>query len=244
MSLKKTFSSFVNEASFIKGYPKPKNKLGQKQWKQWLDMMTEIEDMCEDMRTTAEFLRDKYDYNLHSREYRANGYEFNVKMYDIPGVDVDELLNKYFDGSEQDLDQTWVDFVAIQVEQFVEDLWESYKMDWIKDYYQVGRMGGWLVLELEEGTWSENQVEHELDSFESDFNYESEDLVEYDDETETFKADMKELKKVYKVYMSNIKEFKKALDKHQEDLETIKKQIPIVQAGMGVAFKEYIEGNY
>ena len=212
MLIKESFKKYVNEYHHHGGFPpyvEPKNKLGKKQWQQWNTMTKDISNQIKFIKDTAEGIRNEFNYRLHSRDYRENAYEFNVKMYDIPGVDVEELLNKYFDGSEQDLDHAWVDFVAIQVEQFIEDLWEHYKMDWIRDYYQVGRMGGWLVLELEEGTWSENEVEHTLDTFESDFNYESEELVEYDDETETFKADMKEIKKLYKSYLNQMKEYKK-----------------------------------
>lgn len=239
------FNSFLNEsASIIQGYPKPKNKLGQKQWKAWLDMLKQVEGDCEYLRTTADELREQYNYNLHNRDYRAEAYEFNVKMHDIPGVDVEELVIKYFDGSEDELNAAWVDFVARQVEHFVEDLQDHYKIDWIKDYYQVGRSAGWLVLELEKSSWSKTHIEDTVNMFEEDFNYQSEELVEYDDETETFSADMKELNKTYRNIMNAIKGYRKGLDKHANDLARITKEIIKRQASMGKAFKDQIESNY
>ena len=244
MKIITSFKQFLNEsASIIQGYPKPKNKLGQKQWAKWLDMLKEVETECEYIRTTATELQKEYNYNLHGRDHRAEAYEFDVKMHHIPEIDSEELRAKYFDGSEDELNQAWVDFVARQVEYFVEDLQDHYKIDWIKDYYQVGRSGGWLVLELEPSTWSESEVEYTADMFEEDFNYQSEELVEYDDETETFSADMKELKKTYRNVMNAVNGYKKGLDKHSEELATIRKQIPIVQAGMGKAFKDQLDGN-
>ena len=246
MLIKESFKKYVNEYHHHGGFPpyvEPKNKLGKKQWQQWNTMTKDISNQIKFIKDTAEGIRNEFNYRLHSRDYRENAYEFNVKMYDIPGVDVEELLNKYFDGSEDDLDQTWVDFVGRQVEHFVEDLQDHHKIDWIKDYYQVGRSGGWLVLELEPYTWSEGDVEDKLNEMESDWNYESEELVEYNDETETFKADMKEMKKLFKRQMKAISIYESELTDHAEELNTIKKQIPIVQAGMGQAFKAQIEGN-
>ena len=243
MKVHNKFNSFVNESAIIQEYPKPKNKQGLKQWKAWLDMLQQVEGDCEYLRTTAAELREQYNYRLHGREYKEAAYEFNVKMYDIPGVDSEELLT-HFSGSEDDLNQAWVDFVVIQVEQFVEDIQDDLNIDWIKDYYQVGRSAGWLVLELEKSTWSKDDVEDIVNKFEEDFNYQSEELVEYDNETETFSADMKELNKTYRNIMNAIKGYRKGLDKHANDLARITKQITKRQANMGKLFKDQIEGNY
>lgn len=245
MLIKNSLESFLNEsASIIQGYPKPKNKQGLKSWKAWFDMLKQIEDDCEYLRTTAKELRDEYNYNLHNREYRAEAYEFNVKMYDIPGFDGEELLKKHFDGNEDDLNGAWVEFVAREVERFVEDIQDDLNIDWIKDYYQVGRSGGWLVLELEKSTWSENDIDDTVDMFEEDFNYQSEELVEYDDETETFSADMKELNKTYRNIMNAIKGYRKGLDKHANDLARIKKEITKRQADMGKQFMALFSTGY
>ena len=245
MKLKKTFGSFINETALLTQYPKPKNKRGLKQWNSWKDMLEKIEYICEQIRTLDDQIKEEYNYGLHEREYRAEAYEFNVKMYDIPGLgDTDALADKYFDGSDTELDQAFVEFVAQSVGHFIEDLQEKYKIDWIKDYYQVGRMGGWLVLELEPGTWSINEVNYTADMYEEDFNYESEELVEYDDETETFTADIKEMKKVFKTFEKNALSYLKDLEKHESELDTIKKLIPKYQAQMGKNFVAMLKANY
>ena len=245
MKLKKTFSSFINETAVLQQYPKPKNKRGLKQWNSWKDMLEKIEYICEQIRTLDDQIKEEYNYGLHEREYRAEAYEFNVKMYDVPGLgDTDALADKYFDGSDTEMDQAFVEFVGQSVGHFIEDLYQKYKIDWIKDYYQVGRSGGWLVLELEPGTWSINEVAYNADMYEEDFNYESEELVEYDDETETFTADIKEMKKVFKTFEKNALSYLKDLEKHESELDTIKKLIPKYQAQMGKDFVAMLKANY
>ena len=80
--------------------------------------------------------------------------------------------------------------------------------------------------------------------FEEDFNYESEELVEYDDETETFTADIREMKKVFKMFEKNALSYLSDLEKHESELDTIKKLIPKYQAEMGKNFVAMLKGNY
>ena len=93
-----------------------------------------------------EDLENDFHEGAHGRDYRRESghgyYEFDIKMRGMPGI---EWLNDL--ENQNDFDRWYWEELGAQVRFFVEQLQEDHPE--IKDWYQVGRSGGWLVLKVE-----------------------------------------------------------------------------------------------
>jgi len=191
-------------------------------------MKAELSKKLDYISDGLETARNEFDYNRHGRDYpNSAAYEFDVKMYKGPVFDFEDGVDKYFNGDEEAFNMAYADHLGREMEFFVESLQQALKMDWIKDYYQVGRSGGWLVLEFTDYTWSSGDVEDKYNEIESTFHNETEDYS--DEEDGVFTADMKSIKKSFKKCIKEADKFSDEAEKHIEQLQEIKKMIPAAQ---------------
>ena len=185
-----------------------------------------------------ETARNQFDYNRHGRDYGKDAaYEFDVKMNTGPHFDPEGLANKYFGGNMEDMDFEYMEHLGREVEHFVEMLQNDQKIDWIKDYFQVGRSGGWLVLTLNDYTWSEGDVEDRYNEIESKFHDEVEDYSDEDD------IDLSSIRKAFKNCMKEVKKFNDDAEKHISQLQEIKKMIPTAKEQADHNFEADLERN-
>jgi len=98
----------------------------------------------------------------HARDSK-NMVEFNIKMSSVNVPD--EVLDKAEKlGVREQLDQYFWEELPDQLKFFVEWLQEDFPF--IEDYYQEGRMGGWLLLKLAPPV---NYYEDDLNGIRQDF---------------------------------------------------------------------------
>jgi uncharacterized protein len=203
-------------------------KTGKKDFVKIEKMKLELSKELDHISDSLETARNDFDYNRHGRDYpNSAAYEFDVKMYKGPTFDFESTIDKHFNGDEEAFNMAYTDHLGREMEFFVENLQQALKMDWIKDYYQVGRSGGWLVLELLPYTWSEGDVEDRYNEIENVFHNDVNDYS--DNEDDIFTADMKSIQKSYKEAMKQTKLFHSETQKHIQQLHEIKKMIPAAQ---------------
>ncbi len=201
-------------------------------------MKNELTRALDTISGDLETAREQFDYNRHGRDYGKDAaYEFDIKMHTGPHFDPEDLANKYFAGNMEDMDFSYFEHLGREVENFVEMLQNDQKIDWIKDYFQVGRSGGWLVLTLNDYTWSEGDVEDRYNEIESTFSNEVED---YSDEDT---IDIKSIQKAFKKCMKEVKEFNDDADKHISQLQEIKKMIPTAKEHADHSFEADLIAN-
>jgi len=87
-------------------------------------------------------LLTEYEKRFKSRHYQKEGvevYDFNIKIYlvDIPDI-VSELL------TQDEIDEKYQEAAQRALQDLAEQLKGDY--DWISNWYQEGRSGGWLTL--------------------------------------------------------------------------------------------------
>lgn len=68
-------------------------------------------------------------------------YDFNIKIY---RMNIPDIVREIKDWSEAELSDNVDSYMSHFLEGFAQDVKERY--GWIGDWYQEGRMGGWLVL--------------------------------------------------------------------------------------------------
>ena len=203
-------------------------KTGKKDFLKIEKMKLELSKELDHISDSLETARNDFDYNRHGRDYpNSAAYEFDVKMYKGPTFDFESTIDKHFSGDEAAFHMAYTDHLGREMEFFVENLQQALKMDWIKDYYQVGRSGGWLVLELMPYTWSEGDVEDRYNEIENLFHNDVNDYS--DEEDDVFTADMKSIQKSFKDAMKQTKLFHSEAHKHIQQLHEIKKMIPAAQ---------------
>ena len=203
-------------------------KTGKKDFLKIEKMKLELSKGLDSVADMLETARNDFDYNRHGRDYpNSAAYEFDVKMYKGPTFDFEDGIDKHFGGDDAAFHMAYTDHLGREMEFFVENLQQGLKMDWIKDYYQVGRSGGWLVLELMPYTWSEGDVEDKYNEIENTFDNEVNDYS--DNEDDVFTADMKSIQKAFKECMKELKEWSNDAQKHVNQLHEIKKMIPAAQ---------------
>ena len=203
-------------------------KTGKKDFVKIEKMKLELSKELDHISDSLETARNDFDYNRHGRDYpNQDAYEFDVKIYKGPTFDFESAIDKHFGGDEDAFHMAYTDHLGREMEFFVESLQQVLKVDWIKDYYQVGRSGGWLVLELMPSTWSEGDIEERYNDIENTFHMYVDDYS--DEEDGVFTADMKSIQKSHKECMKKVKLFHSETHKHIQQLGEIKKMIPAAQ---------------
>jgi len=150
-----------------------------------------------------------------------NSFEFDIKVY---GLEIpEEILNKieYYDE----------DPVIYEASRRVESLGEYLliKYDWIEDWYQEGRMGGWFVIKPDFG-----YIIGDLDSIQG-FLYEVEEFLEYADEIKDSEVDDEEKRRFIEDLKKNIRDLDEArrmankivryVEKIRHDLKEIRNEV-------------------
>jgi len=135
----------------------------------------QINALAQELIEKSEELKDKFDWNRH----KTQKFEFEIKTRNWP--DVDELIQE-FGLSENGLEHLWNEYLASSLEQAGNDIVES--SDFLTDWYQGGRSGGWLLLEtdLESVLYPDSVVENIID----DYVWSSRDIT--DEEYEQWKS--------------------------------------------------------
>lgn len=98
----------------------------------------ELGELAENILNKSNELKEEYGYGRRSN----NGFEFDIKTRSWP--DLDNLAAKY-NVTEEEIDDLWHLFLSDQLEMYGEDIIENDKF--FEDWSQVGRSGGWLILE-------------------------------------------------------------------------------------------------
>ena len=89
-------------------------------------------------------LRDDYEWNRESRDFRYDHFAVNVKMHIWPDFDKCREILGDSDITDDQLDQKWGQFIEDSREMYQEDIEEIYS--WIENTGFGGRSGGWLVI--------------------------------------------------------------------------------------------------
>jgi hypothetical protein len=204
-------------------------------------MKSELSCELDSISSDLNVAKNNFNYNRHHREYRGDdAYEFDIKMHGAPNIDFEELADEYFGGAEFEnnalgnMDFAFREYLVKEVEDFVEMLQNDQKIDWIKDYFQVGRSGGWLVLTLNDYTWSDGDVSDKMDEIESEFHYA---LDDYSDEGD---INLSSIKKEFKKSMEEVDKFRNDADNHISQLQEIEKLIKIAKEEVGPNFKDHL----
>ena len=204
-------------------------------------MKSELSSELDSISSDLNVAKNNFNYNRHHREYRGDdAYEFDIKMHGAPNIDFEELADEYFGGAEFEnnalgnMDFAFREYLVKEVEDFVEMLQNDQKIDWIKDYFQVGRSGGWLVLTLNDYTWSDGDVSDKMDEIESEFHYA---LDDYSDEGD---INLSSIKKEFKKSMEEVDKFRNDADNHISQLQEIEKLIKIAKEEVGRNFKDHL----
>jgi len=117
--------------------------------------------IIQDVNGTAEKIKDRY-WTTHGRDVSnletKDHYEFDIKM--LRGI-YQKWMDKY-----PIPDEVYGETLAFELTDFADNLKSLY--DWIEDWFQVGRSGGWLVLEadptvLDAEEWYYNMPENVQD---------------------------------------------------------------------------------
>lgn len=99
--------------------------------------------MASPFKMTFEELDREYENDYRSRHWKPNlgeeAYDFNIKIQKvwIP----DKVREAY---PEIEIEAKYNERAQLGLQDLVDDL--KYKYDWIRDTWQEGRSGGWLVL--------------------------------------------------------------------------------------------------
>lgn len=107
-----------------------------------IDWNEDIVSKIDFIEETAASLRDDYEWNRHSRDYKGNAFEFNIKARNFP--DTEEIAKKY-DISKDYVWDLWNDFLGESLRGYADGYVDDHP-DFFKEWYQAGRSGGWLVL--------------------------------------------------------------------------------------------------
>lgn len=167
-------------------------------------------------------LKDKFDWNGH----RTQKFEFNIKARNWPNV---ETLHDEFGISEENLEQMWNDYLSDNLEGAGNDIVET--SDFITDWYQGGRSGGWLFLETD--IPSIVYPDSVIDDIVSQYKYVSEDIT--DEEYEQWKSldlEDSDIKKgaslLTKFDLMNFETIDAAQEQSKETIESLKSELEIL----------------
>jgi len=101
-----------------------------------------VEGMTATMKMSFDELDFEYERDFKSKHYQRTGqeaYDFNIKIYK---VEIPEIVRHIM--SPDDIDYNYQKFAQLALKDLVDDLRHDY--DWIFNWYQEGRSGGWLTL--------------------------------------------------------------------------------------------------
>ena len=143
----KSFVDFVAESSTTSTY-------SNYDLKKDLEWNEEIAGKIDAIEELARSMRNDYEWNRHGRDYRGDGFEFKIKARNFP--DVDGIAKKY-DVSQDEVWDLWNDFLNDNLSGYADGYVED-NPDLFKEWLQVGRSGGWLVL-IEELGLDEERVQ-------------------------------------------------------------------------------------
>jgi hypothetical protein len=84
----------------------------------------------------------EYEKDFQSRHYQRTGqeaYDFNIK---IQKINIPDIVRQIM--SEDSIETNYQRAAEVALADFVQDI--IYDYDWVDDWHQEGRMGGWLTL--------------------------------------------------------------------------------------------------
>ena len=136
----KTFLSFILESREESTF----SKYDLRKDLEWNEEIVEKIDAIEEL---AGSIRSDYEWNRHGNDYRGDGFEFKIKARNFP--DSEDIAKKY-EVSEEDVWDLWNDFLNDNLSGYADGYVED-NSKLFKEWFQVGRSGGWLVLISELG---------------------------------------------------------------------------------------------
>jgi hypothetical protein len=107
-----------------------------------IEWNSDIADKIDEILKLSKSIRETYKWNLHGRDYKSRGFEFNIKARKFP--DTGGIAEKY-GISEEGVWEEWNQFLDDNATSFGDGLVEEYP-DFFDDWFVVGRSGGWMVL--------------------------------------------------------------------------------------------------
>jgi len=108
------------------------------------DFEKELPSLIAEVAEYWNTLRDDYEWNRESREFRRDHFALNVKIHVFPDFDKCREILGDSDVTDDQIDQKWYQFIEDSREMYQEDIEEIYP--WIENTGFGGRSGGWLVI--------------------------------------------------------------------------------------------------